>query len=76
MRGTSWLLVAVLVAGEEVGQREECGQVEQWEEEHPGPQLRSWVAQQRSKTKLTMCREERESAPLGEGALPLYTLDK
>ena len=27
-----------------------------WEDEHPGPQLKSWVTQQRSKNKLVICR--------------------
>ena len=27
-----------------------------WEDEDPGPQLKSWVTQQRSKNKLVICR--------------------
>ena len=35
----------------------DCDSVSQgWEDENPGPQLRSWVTQQRSKNKLVICR--------------------
>ena len=35
----------------------DCDSVSQgWEDEHPGPQLKSWVTQQRSKNKLVICR--------------------
>ena len=35
----------------------DCDSVSQgWEDENPGPQLKSWVTQQRSKNKLVICR--------------------
>ena len=43
-----------------------------WEQDDVSKQLRSWLAQQRSKNKLVFCRHEKEERPLGEGAVPLY----
>ena len=64
----------------EVCQKESCdgdhtGDIE-WEHEDVGKQLRSWVAQQRSKNKLVFCRQEKEERPLGEGSLPLYRYER
>ena len=47
-------------AGEEPSckvDEKDCNSVSQgWEDENPGPQLKSWVTQQRSKNKLVICR--------------------
>ena len=56
-------------------QNDDTGDID-WEHEDVSRQLRSWLAQQRSKNKLVFCREEKEERPLREGAVPLYKYER
>ena len=64
----------------DVCQKESCesddiGDID-WEEEDVSRQLRSWVAQQRSRNKIVFCRDEKEEAALREDAVPLYKYER
>ena len=54
------IIVISNAAGEEPSckvDEKDCDSVSPaWEDEDPGPQLKSWVTQQRSKNKLVICR--------------------
>ena len=63
------------VCEKESCERDESGDID-WEEEDVARQLRSWVAQQRSRNKIVFCRDEKEEAELREGAVPLYKYER
>ena len=60
------LLALIIVISNAAGEEPSCkvdekdcdslSQAQAWEDENPGPQLKSWVTQQRSKNKLVICR--------------------
>jgi len=57
--------------------KDSCGDINddiEWEEEHVGKQIISWIAQQRSRNKVVFCKEEVEKKALGKEALPLYKI--
>ena len=56
-------------------ENDESGDID-WEEEDVARQLRSWVAQQRTRNKIVFCRDEKEEAGLREGAVPLYRYER
>ena len=64
----------------DVCEKESCGSDDSedidWEEEDVPRQLRSWVAQQRSKNKIVFCRDEKEEAAVREEAVPLYKYER
>ena len=47
-----------------------------WETEDFFGQFKSWLTQERSKTKVVFCREEEDKRPLSDHAVPLYKSER
>ena len=55
---------------------DQCDENIDWEKDDFSAQFRSWLAQERSKTKVVFCKDEAERRPLSESATRLYRYER